>query len=869
MSESERSPLLSTCGSFKTAADNRPDEEPLESTPLLSSSSATPRYDGEQDEDHGADAASVASRATGTASVKSSKAKSIRWPSVIAMIVLALLALAVMIVAFFVPAAVEEYAKQATVIEPTNLSLVSITSNGVRARIQANFRLDAQRVGNEHVRRVGKAATWLVGELGTEETKINVYLPEYDDTLLGTASVPPLKVRIADGSNNAVDFVADLIPGDAEGIRAIANEWLEGKLDIVRIRGQADIQLRAGIIPLGTHSVVESLTLEANKLPRLPEYNITRLNFKEKPVPGGERKAMAAEVSITVFNSHPVSADIPKFGFDILVPGCSPIDPSILVASATTSPIAVRPHANVVVDAHGLVTEMPESLTNVCPNSDSSPLDMLFKKYLGGESATMLVRGQKEQAGDTPGWLAQILSSVTVPVPFPGRSFDNLLRSFNLTDVHFQLPDPSAEPDDPSSNPRVSGTILVLAGLPSEMNFSLNVTSVRANADVFYQGDKLGELNLNEWQKANSTQLPATEGHEATLQIQSRINDAPLNVTDADVLTDVIQALIFGSKQIVLGIKALVDVKVRTVLGELVVKGVPAAGKIPVKPLGKDVVGSAQPKVGNIEITDTTSTSISFQALVNITNPTPYSAHIPFISIHVQSNGTTVGEARAENLAIIPGNNTGLAVSATWNPLIVGGEKGAQHGRDLLSQYLSGYNTTVTVRTHRGTIPSLPRIGEALSRLNLTLSAPRLRLPPPPGRGGGGGGGGGDEEDERRFIRDATFHILSSTATFTLVSPLTTNTLYIDAVNATAFYNHTEPIGRIEYNLPFAAPPGSSQTPRLPVEWSVDSVGYGKLREALGGRMKLDARAVVWVRLGRWTERVWYVGRGIGAGVRL
>lgn len=325
------------------------------------------------------------------------------------------------------------------------------------------------------------------------------------------------------------------------------------------------------------------MSCAANKLPRLPEYNITRLNFKEKPIPGSESKAMAAEASITSFNDHRVSVDVPRLGFEILVPGCSLLDSPILVASATTSPVAVRPHADVIVDAHGLVTEIPESLTSLCPNSDSSPLDLLFKKYLGGESATILVRGQKEQAGGTPDWLAQILSSVTVPVPFPGGSSDNLLRTFNLTDVHFQLPDRSAEPDDPSSNPRVSGTILVLAGLPSEINFSLNVTNVRANADVFYRSNKLGELNLDKWQKANSSQLPATEGHEATLQIQSRIEEAPLNVTDTDVLADVIQALLFGGKHIILGIKALVDVRVRTVLGELVVKGVPAEGKIPVK----------------------------------------------------------------------------------------------------------------------------------------------------------------------------------------------------------------------------------------------------------------------------------------------
>ncbi|KAL2015740.1 hypothetical protein VTK56DRAFT_4887 [Thermocarpiscus australiensis] len=855
MYDAESSPLLSAASSIK-ARDNRSGEEPLESTPLLSSSAGTPRYDGEQDDPINTDAVSIASPATDATSVKSTKGRSIRWPSVIAMVVLSLFTLAVMVVAFFVPAAVEEYAKQATVLEPTNLSLESITSNGVRARIQANFRLDAQRVKNEHVRRVGKATTWLVGELETQETKINVYLPEYGNALLGTAGVPPLRVSLADGRNNAVDFVADLIPGDAEGIRTIANEFLEGRLGSIRIRGQADVQLKAGIIPLGKHSITESLTFEGSKLPHMPEYNITRLNFKEGPVPGHDRKVMAAEVSIRSFNEYPVSLDVPELGFEILVPGCTPADPSILVAAATTSRVAVRPHAEVVVGVHGLIKELPDSLTRLCPNSDSSPLDILFKKYLGNEPATILVRGQKQQAGEAPDWLAEILSSVTVPVPFPGRSFDNLIRNFSLTDVYFKMPDPAAEPDDPSSNPRVSGTILVLAGLPSEMNFSLNVTSVRANADVFYRASKLGDLNLEEWQKANSTQIPATKDREATLKIQSRINDAPLNVTDADVLTDVIQALLFGSKAVILDVKALVDVKVRTILGEFVVKAVPAEGKIPVKPLG-DITGSAEPRVGNIEVTGTTSTAISFKATVNITNPTPYSAHIPFVSIHIQSNGTTVGEARAENLDIKSGNNTDLAVSATWNPLM-GGRKGIQRGRDLLSAYLSGYNTTVTIKTHRGTIPSQPRIGEALARLNVTLRAPRLRLP-----------GGRDADERSRFIRDATFHVFSSTATFTLLSPLRYNTLYIDSVNATALYNHTEPVGRIEYDLPFAAPPGTSRTPRLPVVWSVDSVGYGKLREALGGRMKLDAKAVVGVRLGRWTETVWYVGRGIGASVRL
>lgn len=264
MSDPERSPLVAS--STREPAHANQDRESSESTPLLSSSAATPCYDGTRDEIHGRDAASIASHNADNASTKSTKAKSSRWPSIIAMIILAVFALIIMVVAFFVPAAMEEYGKQALVLEPTNLALESITVDGVRARIQANFRLDAQRVGNEHVRRVGRVATWLVGQLGTEQTKINVYLPEYDNILLGTAGVPPVTVSIVDGQNTAMDFVADLIPGDAEGIRTIANEWLEGRLDVLRLRGKADIQLRAGIIPLGTHSISESLTFEGQSL---------------------------------------------------------------------------------------------------------------------------------------------------------------------------------------------------------------------------------------------------------------------------------------------------------------------------------------------------------------------------------------------------------------------------------------------------------------------------------------------------------------------------------------------------------------------------------------------------------------------------
>lgn len=292
---------------------------------------------------------------------------------------------------------------------------------------------------------------------------------------------------------------------------------------------------------------------------------------------------MLADISLSAFNKYPIELDIPELAFEIMVPGCADTDPFIIVAEASTGAIHVEPLSDVSANVYGVIHELPDSLTRACPDSSSSPLDMFLKQYMHGEPATLFVRGSSRPDGDTPRWIADILASITIPVPFPGRTLDGLIRDFSLTDVHFTLPDPFADPDDPDANPKVSGNIMVTASLPSDMNFAINVTNVKATADVLYKTKKMGELNLRKWQHANSTRVDGEGNDGPSLKIESRIIEAPLNITDGDVFADVVQALLFGNKPISLDIQALVDVKVETSLGELIVKEVPAEGKVPVK----------------------------------------------------------------------------------------------------------------------------------------------------------------------------------------------------------------------------------------------------------------------------------------------
>ena len=147
------------------------------------------------------------------------------------------------------------------------------------------------------------------------------------------------------------------------------------------------------------------------------------------------------------------------------------------------------------------------------------------------------------------------------------------------------------------------------------------------------------------------------------------------------------------------------------------------------------------------------------------------------------------------------------------------------------------------------------------------MPTPSTKSPKDPHEPGDGEGEG--EGDGPHFIDEATMHLLTSTADFTLISPFRHTTLFLTSIDAVAIYNHTDPVGNITYNLPIEVPPGATKTPRLPVDWSLGGVGYDAVKEALGGTLKLGAKANVTVRIEQWIQRIHFEGNGIGAKVEI
>ncbi|KAJ6103917.1 hypothetical protein N7486_004139 [Penicillium sp. IBT 16267x] len=501
---------------------------------------------------------SFASHGDGSPDDESTKKSRVRWPTIISLSLLTTGILTILVFAFAAPAVVKDYSQEAAVFKPSTLSIESTTPDGVRARIQGDFVMDASRVKSKTVRNFGRFMTWIAREVETGPSDVDVYLPEYGNVLIGSAAVPNIKVNIRNGHHNKLDFLSDLKAGDIKRIHAIAMDWIEGRLARLRVKGKTSLHLKSGLLRLGTQVLTDTITFEENDFPTLPDINLVQLNVHD-----GNNGTMEVEALLGAMLHSPFAITIPPLGFDILVPNCSPGDPYILAANALSGEIHVEPNQLTSVNVEGLVNTLPKELTSVCIET------------------TIYVRGADSPSPQTPGWLVDLLRSVTVPLPFTGHALDNLVKNFTMTDTHFSLPSPFADPDSPEAQPTVSALVKCLVALPEQMNLHVDVPHVRAFTNVFYGGKELGKLNIDKWQDSNSTQVKDEDGSPAML-VEFAVKDTPLQVTNDGVLSRLVQDMLWGSKEVVLHVDAKVDAKVSTGLGQFAIRGIPADGDVPV-----------------------------------------------------------------------------------------------------------------------------------------------------------------------------------------------------------------------------------------------------------------------------------------------
>lgn len=422
-----------------------------EQTPLLSQEDRD-EHQRPDDEDESTPATRSLLRSLSGGSDKSGSGKVAlwrkRWPSILALVLLCLLVIFIML-GFLAKESIEEYSMQAADFKPTKLSMDGLTDHGAKVHIQGDFTMNASKVKKQSVRNLGRFGTWIAHEAETGPFDADVYLPEYGNVLIGTAKIPGVKVNIRNGHTTRVSFVATVQPGSPDGIRNVANDWIDGRLGQIRLKAKAQVPLKSGLINIGKQLVEQSIVFQGGDIPTLPHYNITKLNLGEAK---HGQKGLGADASIVVQNDFPVQLTLPPVAVDVGIEGCSSSDKHIMVGTAQTGKLDIKPNSNVKVDVTGNVDKLSDPLTQVCPNSAKSPLDAFLGDYMKGQDATIYINCCKFPDPATPDWARELLKDITVPVPFAGKSMGNMIKNFSLADMHFSLPNPFAEPGTPEAS---------------------------------------------------------------------------------------------------------------------------------------------------------------------------------------------------------------------------------------------------------------------------------------------------------------------------------------------------------------------------------------------------------------------------------
>lgn len=186
-----------------------------------------------------------------------------RWSSTVALVLLCTSVLGILSVGFFAPAAAAQYAKEAVILDVSSLSVESFTDRGVRVHVQASVTVDADRVKNGAIRSFGRVGTWLARDVSADRTMVYIYLPDYGG-LLGTATAPAMVIDIRNGHRTSIDFVSDVEMGSLDVVQRMANDYFTGGLGLVRVRGEAELVLKAGLLKLGAQRISEEMTFEGS-----------------------------------------------------------------------------------------------------------------------------------------------------------------------------------------------------------------------------------------------------------------------------------------------------------------------------------------------------------------------------------------------------------------------------------------------------------------------------------------------------------------------------------------------------------------------------------------------------------------------------
>ncbi|CAH2447189.1 Hypothetical protein PP7435_CHR1-1312 [Komagataella phaffii CBS 7435] len=773
--------------------------------------------------------------------------------------------------------------QEAMVVNFQHVTLEEFTDKGIKISFKGSLFFDYNMINNSYYRLYTILMSTLVGTVKVCNPSVfDVFLKlgdtksdKYQFHRISNLQLPETVIDLTDKKINdiaieqSVDIFEHPINQLGKDILSLWSNHSHPDEIFFTARTSGNLNMATLSLHVGNFSVTRDLTLSFDTSDGdLEEYmKIDQISISDQL--GSYQVETLATFSPL---KYPLKASIPHASFQIRIWDCEE-EELVPLANLSMDQVFLKPYEELMVGSTLTISELDSRLTSNCPSTNISPLNELVVDYLRGAKSLIYFCGSTNTENeDIPEWLQSVLEGLVLP--FDSRIISPLLKKFtpdlDSLNTTLQLKEIGIHSIDSDSQPHINAKFYGDVTLPAYTNLSsLNISGFTSSFDVSQAHKSIAKVYIEEWQDSSTTVS------EDVLYFQGIIKDSLIDILSPETISHMIQKYLNNHSQTVdvdatLGIQAHIPVsEQRLELSDLEVQ-LPIELAGPSKDIDS-VLDHLNVTVLNIDVISTTKDSILLLVDADILNPFASGFNLVNIDLDLQLayNESTLGHLSLfENIE--SSGSSWFSASAlfdidpnryTIDNIPSSDVSPIEKLEQLVSGYLSGEETLVTIEGHDRSIPTSPLLSQVLKNLSVTLPIPQIVYEEHKILSS-------NPDYQSGFILDSTMHLMSSEIEFTVYNPISNSEAFVLIQNAKASYEGTV-LGYIGREQSLIIPPGVSTTPRIPIRYATSGIGADILRKAVNGELKVDAQAVVEFGLQSFKLQLIYHGKGMRSNIRL
>ncbi|KAI7857202.1 hypothetical protein BDC45DRAFT_501916 [Circinella umbellata] len=500
----------------------------------------------------------------------------------------------------------------------------------------------------------------------------------YNDTLLGTITLPDTHVS---GGGGSLEAVTPFQIEDPNYFAQFSKDMLSQKNFVWKMKGKLDITALSRTATVDLDKEINLLGMDG-----FPEVKITSFELPGDAPEGGIQVSLGTQL----VSPSPIGVQLGTIALQIGYDG-------VTIGQVTSEDVTLKQGPNDLV-LKGVLTPQtkPEDLEKV---------GVLFSNYVAGKMSQTSATGVSAAPNgkDSIGWLSEGFRSVQLNVGLGLEQPLSIIKgvSMGYLDLGFT-------PDAPYAP--VTSAPAVVADFDIPFGFSLNITEVQ-------QELQMGTNETGEFAKISVPFVPATSD-QAAGKLQFAMNAVTIQGLEGkekqfDDFTYALTASDLYSFQV--GGNA--STKTSTPIGNITLSGI--SFEVPTALHGLQFLNSTPTVINGIDVTGGTPENLLLSINVSMDNPSDFSISTGDVGFAFLASNEQLGNVQLSNLKLERGTNAVTAVS-TFDP------KKSPVGQNLLSTFVMGQNNDVTIAGYDGST-GIASLANALGAITIGTSLPGLK----------------------------------------------------------------------------------------------------------------------------------------------